>query len=491
MRALPLITLGALIVGGAASAPGRGPVPDRLEKFPALGFGFERSARLEARQVPPESEGLLLLFATKNAPNDRAAPSTHRVYRIEGPGVDVTAVRAWIQGIFPTADVAEERSVRERYGRSPVRLTGRFVAEDLERGLFVHAWTGPEDAIVFVGECEEDLYRRERRAFDRAASSFRFFDQAEVDLGRKQWEARYRRIVLPFEAERIEVGVKLATGWTVTDTESAMVLFHGPEHSAVPRQLADAMMAVRSRLKADLPPDQEVSSLAVVRICRDRGEYLTYGGSPGTVGYFNPSVGELVLYDARTNPEGPIPLDHPTARTLYHEVCHQYLHQTMSAATPHTWFGEGLAEYYAGATLRSGRVVGVDPLEGKREYLLRPDVRAQVPPLGDLLTMSQSAFYSRSAVCYPYSYALVRFLETSDLARGRRLWRDLVERYHEGLRGAWRAEVEELALRGISRRSYDVAVRRSQERALDTALEEVDVPELERALWSWIARGEG
>ena len=54
-----------------------------------------------------------------------------------------------------------------------------------------------------------------------------------------------------------------------------------------------------------------------------------------------------------------------------------------------------------------------------------------------------------------------------------------------------RDEVEELALRGISRRSYDVAVRRSKERALGAAFEEVDVPELERALWSWIARGEG
>ena len=491
MRALHLLTIGALIVGGAASSPVGGPARDRLEKFPAFGFGFERSARLEARQVPPGNEELLLLFATKDAPSDRVAPCIHRVYRIDEATIDSTAVRAWVQGIFPTADLDEERSVRERYGRRPVRLTGRFVVEQVERRLFVHAWVGPEDAIVFVGECEKELYRRERRTFDRAASSFRFFEEAEVDLGRKQWEARYRRTVLPFEDERIEVGVKLAAGWTVTDTESAMVLFHGPEHSAVPRQLADAMMAVRARLKADLPPDRKVSSLAVVRICRDRGEYLTYGGSSATVGYFNPNVGELVIYDARSTPVGPIPLDHPTARTLYHEVCHQYLHQVMSAATPHTWYGEGLAEYYAGATLRPGRVIAVDPLEDKLEYLQRPEVRATVPPLGEVLGMSQGAFYSNAAVCYPFSYALVRFLETSAEARARRPWHNVVRRYFEELRESWRTEVEELALRGISRRSYEAAVRRSQQRALGAALQDVDVPELERALWSWIERGEG
>lgn len=478
-------------MASASGASSSGATPERLEKYPAFGFGFERSSRLEARQVPPDAEGLLMLFATKEGPSDRAAPCTQSVYRVEKPGLDATGTRAWAQGVFPTSDLDEERYVRVRFGRKPFRLSGYHVVDGKKRSVFIHAWAGPKDAIVFVGECEESLYRRERRAFQRAATSFKFFEQAEVDQGRRKWEARYRKTVLPFEEERIEIGVKLADGWSVTDTKSAMVLFHGPKHSPLPVQLSGAMMAVRRRLTADLPPDRKISSLAVVRICRDRGEYLTYGGSPTTVGYFNPGVGELVLYDARQDSEGPIPLDHPTARTLYHEVCHQYLDQVMSAASPQTWFGEGLSEYYAGARIRSGRVVEIGPLEQQLEYLQRKEVRAALPSLGELIGLSRSAFYANAAACYPYSYAFIRFLQTSKEAQSRRAWGSLVERYFLALRESWRSEVEELALSGITQRAYDAAVARSQLSALDAAFEGVDVPELERAFWDWITRGEG
>ncbi|MDG1983847.1 MAG: hypothetical protein P8M11_04715 [Planctomycetota bacterium] len=485
---LPLLALALATAVGATLGP---PVVDRVEKFPALGFGFARSARLEARQVPPDAADMLLIFAPKDAPEDRSAPSTQRVYRISAPDLDEVEVREWARGVFPTADLRAERSVRTRYGRKPVRLTGAYVTDGQQRSLFMHAWVGPADAVVFVGECEAELYRRERRAFERAADSFKFFGGPPAGEDRERWEKRYRRTGLPFEAERIDLCVKLADGWTVTDTRSTIILFHGPRHSPVPAQLAGGLSAVRSALGASLPADEPISSLAVVRICRDRGEYLTYGGSPATVGYFNPSVGELVLYDARTEREGAIPLDHPTARTLYHEVCHQYLHQVMSAAAPHTWFGEGLAEYYAGARIRSGRVVAIDPLDDQLAYLRRPDVRAALPPLGELMNLSKPAFYADAAHCYPYSYALVRFLETSPEAQARGSWSALVERYFEALRRSWREEARGLALEGLSERGYERAVARSQQLALEAALEGVDLPELERALRDWIGRAQG
>ena len=487
MSALLTPLLAALALG--ASAPSA-PV-ERLDRYPTLGFAFERSSRLEARQVPPDAEGLLLLFAPQDAPRDQVAPVTQRVYRIEDAGLDHAALRAWTQRRFPAAELAEERAVRERYGRSPLRLEGAHATEEGERGLFVHAWVGPADAVVFVGECEARAFRRERRGFERAAGSFRFFEQADTDAARRRWEARYRRSRLPFEEQRIEVGLGLAEGWTVTDTQDAMVLFHGSERSSLPDQLADGMEAVRRRLRKDLPPDAPIESLAVVRICRDRGEYLTYGGSPSTVGYFNPGVGELVLYDARTDADGPLPVGHPTMRTLFHETCHQYLHQVTSAAAPHTWFGEGLSEYYSGCRPRAGRVEAVDSLEDSLATLRRPEVRAALPPLSVLLTCSQETFYAQAALCYPYSYALVRFLLTSEEARGRPAWSGMVDRYFLGLREAWRAEVERLALRGITRSEYARSMGRAQAEALEAALEGVDLPELEQALNAWIQRGRG
>lgn len=460
---------------------------DRTEKYPEQGFSIDRPTRFEARPAPPDVGGLLLVFAPRDAPTDQRAPVTHMVFRVPGATSEAD-VRRWIQARLQPVELAPERSVRKRYGRRPARFVGEIDDPDVgERVLFVHAWMGDDDAVVFVGECAPDIERRELRGFDRVADSFRFFDSEEESERREEWKRHYRRSSLPFVDERIEVAAALVPGWEVRDTKHSMVLYHGSATSPVLGQITAHLEAIRARFAEDLPPDRPIDQLSVVRVCRDRGEYLTYGGNPSTVGFFNPETQELVFYDARTEREGELPAGHPVLQVLYHEACHQFLHHTASALSPHSWYDEGTAEYYAGAQLVRGRVQSIERLPQREAYLRRPEVAARMPSLARLLRMTQRQFYADADVNYSMGYAFVRFLIASPAAQGHPRWRGVHARYFEALRAAWRREAEALALSGINAERYAAAIERAREAALEVAFEGVEIDRLEAAFLAWLA----
>ncbi len=479
--------LGPGLLAGLAAAPAS--ALDLTSKHPEHGFSIGRPAAFEARPVPPGSEGLLLVHAPKDAPKDRRAPVTHQVFAVEGVA-KAEDVQRWVFRTFQPSELERERSVRKRYGRTPARFTGTYLDRDGEaRALFVHGWIEGARAVVFVGECEPRIERREARVFARIASSFRFFTQAEIDEERARWTRRYRRTRLPHVDERIDVASALVDGWAVRDTEHSIVLYHGPESSPVLEQIAGELVAVRGRFASDFPPDRPAESLSIVRVCRDRGEYLTFGGKPGTVGHFNPNTRELVLYDAREVREGRLPAGHPTLRTLYHEACHQFVHHTASAVRPHAWYDEGTAEFYAGATVERGRVTRVEGLPERERFLRNRLGSESLPGLETLLRMSQEEYYASPEANYSMGYALVRFLRTSRAASAEDAWGGLLERYFAVLRERWRLEAEAAALSGMTGSRLRAAAGDARERALEAALEGVDVAELEGAFLAWVRAG--
>ncbi|QDV07936.1 hypothetical protein Poly30_34720 [Planctomycetes bacterium Poly30] len=483
-----------LLVLVAFGSSGVALASQRTDKHAEYGFSLEVPTSFEARPVPAEMPGLLAVYAPKDAPKDRRSPVTHALWRITlGSGGRSTAdlaVRRWMLDVLQPTRMESVRSVRRRYGRDPIRYEGATLnPEGEEESLFVHAWVGDEDVIVFVGQCETGLLRRESRAFDRTAMSFRFFSEAETEASRQKWTRHYLRTSLPHRDERIEIASAAVDGWSIRDTEHSMILFHGPSDSPVLAQIAKNLVAVRRRFAEDFPPDRPIDALSVVRVCRDRGEYLTYGGNPNTVGYFHPRVQELVLYDARTDASDPMPDDHPTMRTLYHEACHQFLHHTASSMSPHSWYDEGSSEFYAGAVFQSGAVCDIEGLADREAFLRQREVRPRLPKLEALLSMTQEQFYADANVNYSMGYALIRFLRTAEAARIRPEWRSLPKRYFETLRTRWRREAESLALSGLSGAGYEQAVNRSRGAALDAALENVDLEELEAEFLEWLRQG--
>lgn len=463
---------------------------DRTEKHVEHGFSVDRPSHFEARPLPPEDVGLVAIYAPKDAPKDRLSPVTHRIFSAEGVTTAVGVHRWALENLQP-GGLEEQRSVRQRYGRKPARFTGSAFDDDgMERSLFVHAWLGAEDAIIFVGECEPGRLRREKRSFDRVSMSFRFFTQGDVAKERAKWEKHYRRSGLAHAEKRVEVALAMVDGWSLKDTEHSVILYHGSANEPLLEQFAVNLVAVRRRFEQDFPPDRPIDALSVVRVCRDRGEYLTYGGNPGTVGYFYSATQELVLYDARARQVGPMPNDHPTMQTLYHEACHQFLYHTASALSPHSWYDEGTAEFYSGSVIELGKVQRVDGLLERERFLRAELPRQRIPKLGALMRMTQQEFYAEADINYSTAYALIRFLRTSRVAAGRPAWSSLPKRYFETLRRDWRREAEGLALSGLSGTKYRSALSRSREKALSQALEGVELIELEAAFLEWIRVGD-
>lgn len=481
VRTLALgLSLVSLLAGPLAAAPGF----DETEKHPTHGLVLARPSGFEARPVPPGQPGLLLFYAPADAPSDRAAPATLRIYRVPLRGEPAAALERWALDTFRPRKLAAERSVRERYGRTPHRFVGELAVEGgAARELFVHGWASADDLIVVVGEASQERARDARRAFERCADSMRFEEVREDVARRTQWERYYGQRRFSQPEQRVELRLGLVEGWEVRDTEHYIVLFHGAADHPLLELVASQLEALRARFVRDFPPDGAVDGLPVVRICRDRGEYLTYGGETWTSGFFNANVGELVLYDAREERGTALDENHPMLATLHHEACHQYLFATSGAVPLHTWFDEGTAEFYAGARFSGGRLTGIEGLADRAAWLKRELAERSGPDLATLLAMDQPTFYADAALHYAMAWSLVHFLRTSGDPRHTRF----LEAYYGELVRTWRREVEALGRRGVTPATLEAARSSARRAALGAAAASLPFDELER-VWRAHAR---
>jgi len=466
-----------VLVGAAQVLAAR---PDETEKHPQHGLVLARPTGFEARPIPPGQPGLLLFYAPSDAPQNTAAPATLRVFRITAQGDPALALERWVLATFRPRRLESERAVRERYGRTPLRFGGELLADDGEaRYLFVHGWVAPDraDILVVVGEGETPRERDDRRAFERCADSMRFEAPREDERARTRWERYYgqRRFTQP--EQRVELRLALLPGWEVRDTEHYVILYHGQPDAPLLALMAQRLETLRARFLHDFAPDGVVDSLPVVRVCRDRGEYLTYGGESWTAGYFNPNVGELVLYDPRTDGTEDLDENHPLLGTLHHEACHQYLFATAGALPLHTWFDEGTAEFYAGARFEHGRLVTIDPLADRAAWLKSELAARETPSLATLLGLDQERFYADAALHYTMAWSFVHYLRTATDGEGERL----LDLYLDTLKRAWRREFEDLGRRVVTQSSLAAARTAAQSEALRAFLERAELARLERA----------
>ena len=451
---------------------------DETEKHPTEGLVLARPSGYEARPVPPGLPGLVLFYAPIDAPRDAAAPATLRIYRVPHTGGAALALERWALDTFRPRRLAPERAVRERHGRAPHRFSGELLGTDgAPRTLFVHGWASAEDLIVVVGEGEPGRARLERRAWERCADSMRFEERRDDTSKRTQWERYYGQRRFSQPEQRVELRLALVEGWEVRDSEHYIVLYHGRADAPLLCIVAARLEALRARFLTDFPPDGAVDTLPVVRICRDRGEYLTYGGEAWTSGFFNPAVGELVLYDAREDVDAELDENHPMLGTLHHEACHQYLHATAGALPLHTWFDEGTAEIYAGARFGGGRLVALEPVPGRAAWLRAELGKRPGPTLEALLGMDQRTFYADSTLHYTMAWSFVSYLRTSPDPTHPRL----LATYFDALKPAWRAEVEALGRRGVTSAGVAAAQNAARRVALDAAFGNVDLVALEAA----------
>lgn len=258
---------------------------------------------------------------------------------------------------------------------------------------------------------------------------------------------------------------RLPKSWTVIPTpkKQYVVVHNIPQKKTRQITFANNIVKYLERMRKHyekvFPARKQVTAVSVVRVCQDRNEYHNYGGPGGSAGYFSPSSGELVIYDA--SKDGGMA---DSYSTLFHEAYHQYLYYAVGRVSAHRWFDEGYGDYFAGANPKRGFKIGVfDWRDGTAKKAVSEGKNVH---LKDLFYYTQPQYYANASVCYAQGWALIYFLKNKSIQKKHPRWAKILNIY------------------------FDTLVEgKNAGKALAAALKGVDIEELNDAYVSFIKRG--
>lgn len=190
--------------------------------------------------------------------------------------------------------------------------------------------------------------------------------------------------------------------WHFTPVEGYVILDHLPEDAGrkFVSRLADMMPRLKAAYKSVVPGGSACGASQVVRIYRDRDEYISRMGVDygWTAAVWIPSIRELVMY---LPPDGEDAL----MRTFQHEAFHQYLSYAANMIQTPPWFNEGYAALFEGLFFKSD---GTIDFEENVRYaaLVREGVEKFALSLPEFLNAGYSEYYSGSDFQKQCNYAL-------------------------------------------------------------------------------------
>tara|TARA_R110002126_G_scaffold1490_7_gene8768 strand:- start:101 stop:1522 length:1422 start_codon:yes stop_codon:yes gene_type:complete len=437
----------------------------RHVEFPRLGLEVEPPATWQRIPIPPREDHVQLLWGIPVTSGRSPSVGIAVLHADDAEGIVDTATYLQKRAFALTSELLHPGA--RRFGHTPVRYTYTQADEDGQplKG-FLHGWEADGRTIIVQGLAPAASFDAHFKTWQRFAESIVIETPRERVREHYEWTRYYGQRRFPDRERRVAARLSSVEGWDARDSEHYLVLSHAGSPELTKRFL-DRLEALHRRLATDLDGIAGSAKTGVVRICKDRDEYLLYGGDRRAWGYFSPSEGELVLHLVTS--------EEATLRTLQHEAFHQFVFHATGGVSPHSWFDEGLAEHYGTATVEDGRVTGF----AAPEDMLRP-VKALVDaertvPVADLLAMDQKAYYADPHRCYPQGWALVRWLEME--ARGRKA--QLLSTYFDELTQAWAEALESLAGETNPER-WSAARAATRQVALERALRGQDLAALER-----------
>jgi len=259
----------------------------------------------------------------------------------------------------------------------------------------------------------------------------------------------------------------IPAGWTVIETEHYHVQCQAGKEKG--ERLAEHLEAMW-KVYSDFMPTRRKPETFVLKIFRDRAEFLLYDPSVKTAAaYYNPGTKELVGYDlglifgTRDTPPVLALTDHVAARfteaerqriselfeaitdayildtagALSHEGWHQYFHMyTVSVVPMPSWLDEGIGDYFYMAR-RDEQAGGHGYRLGDlNDYRLRTIQRALVDgttvDFKTLLSFAQEDYYKNPSVYYAQGWSMVQFLLHNDSAE----YRELIPRLIKDFKGS-------------------------------------------------------
>ncbi len=184
---------------------------------------------------------------------------------------------------------------------------------------------------------------------------------------------------------------------------------------------------------------REASKCSIVRVCKNREEYMSYGGPGGSAGYWSPMARELVLYDDKA--EGG---RGDTWAVLNHEGFHQYIYYLYGKLSPHSWYNEGTGDYYSGYQREKSGQFKLDKFAWRKDLIAQSIREGHVVPLKVFTKMTQPEYYSNKnekygtdiGIHYAQGWSFIYFLRTGkqNHAKGwNPAWEKILDTYFQTL----------------------------------------------------------
>lgn len=458
------------------------------EKQPELGLSFPRARDYEQIPLQPDEEFVVLYYAQKieksakgmrpelsvvwidevpdkvpetgATPDAPPAPAPDPESKPQGGSAaktdakpPINSIERWVEQRlrgYELVDSKKEPKLKKGWGAREYTLRAK-PAKGKAAGStapgWVYAWRGAGRTIAFVGFASPEDFDRHVGIWRESAEKVDIDEPEEASTAKleKKYAATKLREI-PF---RIGVRKKLVRGWKAEDTENFIVVYDTPDVPLVRKILGD-LEVIRKEYEKLFPAQKPVTAVSTVRVCKNREEYMTYGGMAGSAGYWNWMSEELVLYDAEKEVKGGGKTDADTFIVLYHEAFHQYIHYSTGELPPHSWFNEGHGDFFSGARVRDGKVRGIGPNPWRAEYIQAMVAAGKSVPWVEIVDFEQADYYrgDRVGLCYAQGWAMIYFLRTSPVVAKRPEWAAILPKYFDTLKSAWADELAKLTAAG-------------------------------------------
>ena len=344
---------------------------------------------------------------------------------------------------------------------------------------WAYAYRSARRTIAFLGFCDEVEFDDQRRIWETMAESLRIEEPEATDL--TKLTRYYERRSFAEPEYRINVRANLVRGWDAEDLDHYIVVDHITDEPLL-RKIWRDIEAIRELYVELFPPTARIDAVSTVRVCKDRDEYIRYGGAARSAGYWNSVTEELVLFDAAKKVRGKRPKDDDTFIVLYHEAFHQYIHYASGELPPHSWFNEGYGDYFSGARIKGGRVRGIGPNPWRLRTIQWAIKTGQYVSWPKIIRYEQKDYYANAGVCYAQGWSMIYFLNEARVVRKHPEWRSILPTYFDTLKSAY---AEELAALDEDERTNEgaraAAGQVAREAAVTAAFEEVDLSAIEVA----------
>ncbi len=374
----------------------------------------------------------------------------------KGPRKPLKDVAEWVMKAGDVEDGAAHKQIEKKEISLPSKVQAteyQFETpgeEKTRKRVYAMQYSLEPDldvAIVFTGPGAKAKWHKYENVFEQMAKSF-----SRIELAKPTAALADDAPLRDRERAKLQGQIDaLGGGWKLYETPNYFVVTSHTDRSFI-AEIMERLEAIRAQYEIDYPYEKakelraigeaartgavtpedkqkeaekkameemfgsadprELSRCSVVRILTDPAAYHSYGGPPGSAGYWSAGARELVIYDDQADGGR-----RDTWIVLNHEAFHQYIFYLYGNISPHSWYNEGTGDFYSGLEYKNKRF-NLKVNQWRRGTIQEAVQQDKHVPLEDFVRMDQREYYGTNKFNagggqnYAQGWSFIYFLRT-------------------------------------------------------------------------------